>query len=55
MLKEENRSLTQELDSVKSDYEQLLSDLNEMKESYTELDLSSAKSLHRCEVKQKVL
>jgi chromosome segregation ATPase len=51
-LKEENKSLTQELDTVKSDYDQLLIDLNELKESYTELDLSSAKSLHRCEVSQ---
>ena len=50
-LKEENRNLTQELESVKSDYDQLLNDLNELKESYTDLDLSSAKSLHRCEVK----
>jgi predicted nuclease with TOPRIM domain len=51
-LKEENKSLIQELDTVKSDYDQLLNDLTELKESYTELDLSSAKSLHRCEVSQ---
>ena len=49
-LKEENKNLSEELDTVKSDYDQLLNDLNELKDSYTELDLSSAKSLHRCEV-----
>ena len=54
-LKKENKRLTQELDTVKSDYDQLFSDLNELKESYTEMDLSSAKSLHRCEVSQILL
>ena len=51
-LKEQNKSLSKELETVKTDYEHLLNDLNELKESYTELDLSSAKSLHRCEVCQ---
>jgi hypothetical protein len=49
-LKEGNKILRQELETVKSEYDQLLNDLNELKENYTDLDLSSAKSLHRCEV-----
>lgn len=50
----EKETLTKELEALRSNHEQLINDLSELKDSYTELDLSLAKSLHRCEVRIEV-
>lgn len=50
----ENESLKNELQNAKTDYAELQSDMNDVRDYYQQVDLAASNMEHRCEVRKKV-
>lgn len=49
----ENESLKNELQNAKTDYAELQSDMNDVRDYYQQIDLAASKMEHRCEVRKR--